>query len=315
MLAPTCVPASKTIGSIPRASRCAAAASPTGPAPMTATRSGFVWFMGQRSLTMVIEEFRCDAPTVHNFFKDIKKFRYDSPMAAPLPVIQCCAPLGSERLSEDEVLELERVFKALADRHRVKILNRLLSADGEAVCVCDFEDLLGLKQSTVSYHLKQLLDAGIVDREKRGSSPISAFAPRPSSTQRPARATLARLPNRPPLQRASTSRSGASVIAPRASSSIRQQRPISVRNMRRPRWTRDFMPDVERPSCAAACSCVSSPGRSARSRCGSRPAHGPAVASNTRPARCRHGRRPPGGRRDARGRFRADGLWPVPVRR
>ena len=64
---------------------------------------------------------------------------------------------------------LERVFKALADRHRVKILNRLLQAGGEAVCVCDFEELLGLRQSTVSYHLKQLLDAGIVEREKRGS--------------------------------------------------------------------------------------------------------------------------------------------------
>lgn len=90
-------------------------------------------------------------------------------MPTSLPVIQCCAPLGAASLSEDEVVELERVFKALADRHRVKILNRLLAAGGEAVCVCDFEDLLGLKQSTVSYHLKQLLDAGIVEREKRGS--------------------------------------------------------------------------------------------------------------------------------------------------
>jgi ArsR family transcriptional regulator len=86
-----------------------------------------------------------------------------------LPVIQCCAPLDAPRLSEDEAGELERVFKALADRHRVKILNRLLSAGGGPVCVCDFEDMLGLKQSTVSYHLKQLLDAGIIDREKRGS--------------------------------------------------------------------------------------------------------------------------------------------------
>jgi ArsR family transcriptional regulator len=72
-------------------------------------------------------------------------------------------------LSHDEALELERVCKALADRHRVKILNRLLAAGGEAVCVCDFEELLALKQPTVSYHLKQLLDAGIVTREKRGS--------------------------------------------------------------------------------------------------------------------------------------------------
>jgi ArsR family transcriptional regulator, arsenate/arsenite/antimonite-responsive transcriptional repressor len=86
-----------------------------------------------------------------------------------LPVVQCCPPLAASVLSEDEAGELERVFKALADRHRVKILNRLLSAGGEAVCVCDFQDLLGLKQSSVSYHLKQLLDAGIVEREKRGS--------------------------------------------------------------------------------------------------------------------------------------------------
>src|SRR3954466_11026648 len=92
-----------------------------------------------------------------------------SSMSSPLPVIHCCAPLGSPQLSDHEASELEQVFKALADRHRVKILNRLLAAGGEAVCVCEFQDLLGLKQSSVSYHLKQLLDAGIVAREKRGS--------------------------------------------------------------------------------------------------------------------------------------------------
>ena len=88
---------------------------------------------------------------------------------ASLPLVQCCAPLTEPKLSDADAAELERVFKALADRHRVKILNRLLSAGGEAVCVCDFEAMLGLRQSTVSYHLKQLLDAGIVEREKRGS--------------------------------------------------------------------------------------------------------------------------------------------------
>ena len=87
---------------------------------------------------------------------------------SPLTLLQCCAPLAEPALSESDAKELERVFKALADRHRVRILNRLLSA-GEAVCVCDFEEMLGLKQPTVSYHLKQLLDAGIIEREKRGS--------------------------------------------------------------------------------------------------------------------------------------------------
>jgi ArsR family transcriptional regulator len=104
------------------------------------------------------------------------------PVPTALPVIQCCAPLGGAALSDDEAQELETVFKALADRHRVKILNRLLSAGGEAVCVCDFEELLGLKQPTVSYHLKQLLTAGIVTREKRGS--FAYFSLSPGSLER-----------------------------------------------------------------------------------------------------------------------------------
>ena len=86
-----------------------------------------------------------------------------------LPLVQCCAPLGGSSLTHEEAADLERVFKALADRHRLKIVNRLLSAGGEAVCVCDFEAMLGLKQPTVSYHLKQLRDAGLVTREQRGS--------------------------------------------------------------------------------------------------------------------------------------------------
>ena len=103
-------------------------------------------------------------------------------MTTALPLVQCCAPLAEPALTDDAAKELETVFKALADRHRVKILNRLLTAGGEAVCVCDFEAMLDLKQPTVSYHLKQLLDAGIVTREKRGS--FAYFALDPSAFER-----------------------------------------------------------------------------------------------------------------------------------
>ena len=98
----------------------------------------------------------------------IKSFRYASDMTS-LPLVQCCAPLAEPALTDDEARELEQLFKALADRHRVKILNRLLSANGEAVCVCDFETMLDVAQPTVSYHLKQLLNAGMLEREKRGA--------------------------------------------------------------------------------------------------------------------------------------------------
>jgi ArsR family transcriptional regulator, arsenate/arsenite/antimonite-responsive transcriptional repressor len=86
-----------------------------------------------------------------------------------LPVISCCTPLAGEALSDGEAAELERLFRVLGDRHRVKILNVLMRAGGQAVCVCEFVDRLGLSQPTVSYHLKQLADAGLLQREKRGT--------------------------------------------------------------------------------------------------------------------------------------------------
>jgi ArsR family transcriptional regulator, arsenate/arsenite/antimonite-responsive transcriptional repressor len=90
-------------------------------------------------------------------------------MKRELPLIECCTPLAISTLSPSESIELERLFKALADRHRLRILNVLLQADGEAVCVCEFQPTLGISQPTVSHHLKQLVGAGILEREKRGT--------------------------------------------------------------------------------------------------------------------------------------------------
>jgi ArsR family transcriptional regulator, arsenate/arsenite/antimonite-responsive transcriptional repressor len=83
--------------------------------------------------------------------------------------INCCTPLAGSSLTDVDAAELERLFRVLGDRHRLKILNILLRAEGAAVCVCEFTDQLGLAQPTVSYHLKQLTDAGLLEREKRGT--------------------------------------------------------------------------------------------------------------------------------------------------
>ena len=82
--------------------------------------------------------------------------------------LAACIPIARETLSEHEAADLERVFQALADRHRVKMLNILVRA-GEAVCVFDFQTALGLKQATASYHLRQLVDVGLVERARRGT--------------------------------------------------------------------------------------------------------------------------------------------------
>jgi ArsR family transcriptional regulator len=94
-----------------------------------------------------------------------------------LPVIDCCTPLAGSSLGEDQAAELEVVMKALADRHRLRIVNMLARADGEAVCVCEFEPFLGLSQGTVSHHLKKLVDAGLVERESRGTRSYFSLAP------------------------------------------------------------------------------------------------------------------------------------------
>jgi ArsR family transcriptional regulator len=85
-----------------------------------------------------------------------------------LPLIDCCAPLAGGSLSDREAEELERLFRTLGDKHRIKILNLLGQAD-DAACVCQLVPTLGLAQPTVSYHLKQLVDAGLLERERRGT--------------------------------------------------------------------------------------------------------------------------------------------------
>ena len=94
-----------------------------------------------------------------------------------LPVINCCTPLAGSSLGKERAAELEAVIKALADRHRLRIVNMLLRADGKAVCVCEFQPFLDLSQGTVSHHLKVLVEAGLVEREGRGTRSYFSLVP------------------------------------------------------------------------------------------------------------------------------------------
>lgn len=63
--------------------------------------------------------------------------------------------------------EYERKFKALADRQRLQIMHELTSRG--SVCVCDLTEIVEMTQSKLSYHLKILLDAGLILKETRGT--------------------------------------------------------------------------------------------------------------------------------------------------
>ena len=59
-----------------------------------------------------------------------------------------------------------RVMKALSDQNRIKIIKMLSRRE---LCVCEITALLGLAQPTVSKHLKNLEDAGLVESNREGA--------------------------------------------------------------------------------------------------------------------------------------------------
>ena len=90
---------------------------------------------------------------------------------------------GVRRDGAGEVDRLVALGRALSDPIRVRMLGMM--ADGrsccdfsgtgvpadegeEGTCVCEFEEVFGMGQSKVSYHMRKLKDAGLVREEKRG---------------------------------------------------------------------------------------------------------------------------------------------------
>ncbi|WP_082347270.1 ArsR/SmtB family transcription factor [Bacillus sp. FJAT-18017] len=71
-------------------------------------------------------------------------------------------------VSKEQVFETyEQKFKAIADKKRLQIMN-ILTEKGE-MCVCDLAPLMEMAQSKLSYHLKILLDAGLITKRTEGT--------------------------------------------------------------------------------------------------------------------------------------------------
>ena len=68
-------------------------------------------------------------------------------------------------LAQTDAATAARVFHALSDETRVGLVERLRTGEQ---CVCNLMDHLGAAQSRLSFHLKVLRDAGLVDCRKEG---------------------------------------------------------------------------------------------------------------------------------------------------
>jgi ArsR family transcriptional regulator len=79
----------------------------------------------------------------------------------------CCAPVTGGVLELSDAERLARVFKALGDPTRVRLLSMIAAQPDREACICDLIEPVGLSQPTVSHHMKQLVDAGLVTREQR----------------------------------------------------------------------------------------------------------------------------------------------------
>lgn len=85
-----------------------------------------------------------------------------------MKIFRCCREPGIKSGLEPQEAEwLSEQFALLAHPVRLQIIDCLAQCGG-AMCVCDIESDLPVKQPTVSHHLKLLREAGLIGFEKRG---------------------------------------------------------------------------------------------------------------------------------------------------
>ncbi|MGV9743468.1 ArsR/SmtB family transcription factor [Rhodococcus zopfii] len=80
-----------------------------------------------------------------------------------------CSPLTREPLTSDWASDLARMFKALGDPVRLRMLSLIASHENGESCVCDISPAFEQSQPTISHHLKVLREAGLLDCERRGT--------------------------------------------------------------------------------------------------------------------------------------------------
>lgn len=94
-------------------------------------------------------------------------------MATSLPLqvaagAACCGSVADGAVDAAGAERIARVFKALGDPTRVRLLSLIAASESGEACICDLTEPVGLSQPTVSHHMKLLVDAGLASREQRG---------------------------------------------------------------------------------------------------------------------------------------------------
>lgn len=99
------------------------------------------------------------------------------PVLQPDELLSCCSPVTGGIVTDETAETLARMFKALGDPTRVKLLSLIAAAEDGEACICDMTEPVGLSQPTVSHHMKLLVEAGLATREQRGKWAYYRVAP------------------------------------------------------------------------------------------------------------------------------------------
>ncbi|CCH78527.1 Transcriptional regulator, ArsR family [Nostocoides japonicum T1-X7] len=89
----------------------------------------------------------------------------------------CCSPVAGGALDVGQAQQLARMFKALGDPTRVRLVSLIAASGTGGACICDLTGPVGLSQPTVSHHMRLLVEAGLVTREQRGKWAYYAIVP------------------------------------------------------------------------------------------------------------------------------------------
>lgn len=72
-------------------------------------------------------------------------------------------------VSDEKATCAARLFKALGEPVRVRLLSLVAQSVGGEVCFRDLADEFDMPQPSLSHHLKILVNAGILERERKGT--------------------------------------------------------------------------------------------------------------------------------------------------
>lgn len=72
---------------------------------------------------------------------------------------------------------LAQMFRALGEPTRLRLLSLVAAHENSEATVLDLTAPTGLRQPTVSHHLKILVESGLLTREKRGVWSVYALVP------------------------------------------------------------------------------------------------------------------------------------------